>query len=91
MPIVLGTPGAAVVGGGGGLRRSNDVYWMPWTGDKTQLVGNGFQSVNGRLVFKVLGHAVGPGSHGITVGVGYLAGGVLRFGIYSILPANGGG
>ena len=46
--------------------------------------------VNGKLTFKVLDHTIGPDNHGITLGIGYRTGGVLKFGLYGILPANGG-
>ena len=80
----------AIMGGGGGLQRTNDGYWVPWNGDTAQLIDNGFQSINGKLTFKVLDQAIGPDNHGITLGIGYRTGGVLKFGVYGILPANGG-
>jgi len=80
----------AIMGGGGGLQRTKDGYWVPWNGDTAQLIDNGFHSVDGKLTFKVLDHSIDPDNHGITLGIGYRTGGVLKFGIYGILPANGG-
>ena len=80
----------AIMGGGGGLQRTSDGYWVPWNGDTAQLIDNGFPPVDGKLTFKVLDHAIGSDNHGITLGIGYRTGGVLKYGIYGILPANGG-
>jgi len=80
----------AIVGGAHSLQRTNDGYWVPWNGDIVQLIDNRFRAVDGRLTFKVLDQTIGADNQGITLGIGYRAGGALKFGIFGILPENGG-
>ncbi len=80
----------AIVGGARILQRTNDGYWVSWNGDTAQLIDNKFGAVDGRLVFKIMDQTIGADNQGITLGIGYRAGGVLKFGIYGILPQSSG-
>lgn len=74
--------------GGSALRqRTNEGYWVPWNGDPETLIDNRFEAKDGQIVFKVLDEDVSADNHGITIAIGYRAGGVLKYGLYGILPA----
>ncbi len=80
----------AIVGGARTVQRTNDGFWVPWNGDTDSLIDNQFSAANGQLTFKVLDEDIGSENQGITLGIGYRTGGVLKYGIYGILPASGG-
>lgn len=80
----------ASIGGSGLRQRTNEGYWVPWNGDPGTLVDNGFTAKDGAVEFKVLDEDVSEDNHGITIAVGYRAGGVLKYGVFGILPAHAG-
>jgi hypothetical protein len=80
----------AVVGGGRAMQRSTGGFWVPWNGDLSQLTDNHFTPTDGRIVFKALDGSLGTGMQGITIGIGYRVGGVMKYGIYGIVPAGSG-
>lgn len=76
----------AVLGGSERRQRTNEGYWVPWNGDLATLIDNRFTASGGQLVFKLLDEDIAADNHGITLAVGYRAGGVLKYGLFGLLP-----
>ncbi len=76
----------AVIGAAHRRQRTNDGYWVPWNGDPDSLIDNRFPVIDDRVVFKVLDEDIGDDNHGVTVAIGYLSGGILKYGLFGIIP-----
>ena len=79
----------AVLGGSELRQRTNNGYWIPWSGDKADLVDNRFAVDDGAVVFKVADGSIAADNQGITIVVGYRTGGVLKYGMLGIVPGGG--
>ena len=50
------------------------------------LVDSSFPIENDSVVFKVMDEDIGDDNVGVTISIGYRAGGVLKYGIFGLLP-----
>ncbi len=80
----------AILGGAERRQRTRDGYWVPWDGNLETLADNGFAASEGQLEFKLLNEDIAADNHGITLAVGYRAGGVLKYGLFGLLPQPAG-
>lgn len=78
----------ALIGMAHRRQRTNEGYWVPWNGDPDSLIDNRFPVVDDRVVFKVLDEDIGVDNHGVTVVIGYLTGGVMKYGLFGINPGE---
>ncbi|MFQ5764539.1 MAG: hypothetical protein ACE5GT_06395 [Rhodospirillales bacterium] len=76
----------ATVGSNDFRVRTNEGYWLPWTGNLESLVDNRFPITDGKVTFKVLDENIGVDNHGVTIRIGYKVGDTLKYGIFGILP-----
>ena len=76
----------AIVGGPQYLQRTNEGYWISWSGRLEDLVDSRFPIENDSVVFKVVDENIGDDNVGVTISIGYRAGGVLKYGIFGLLP-----
>ena len=76
----------ATVGSNNRRVRTNEGYWLPWTGDTADLIDNRFPAKDGKVTFKVLDEDIGGDNHGVTIRIGYKVGDTLKYGIFGILP-----
>lgn len=81
----------AVIGGGDYRQRTNNGYWVPWSGAVTDLIDNGFAAKDGKIVFKIVDGSISADNQGITFVVGYRSGDVLKFGTLGVVPKSGDG
>ena len=88
---VVSTHVWAVIGGAEYRQRTNNGYWVPWSGDLTDLVDNRFPVNDGKIVFKIVDGSIAADNQGITFVVGYRAGEVLKFGALGVVPKSGSG
>ena len=80
----------AILGGAERRQRTRDGYWVPWDGDLDSLAENGFEADGGLIEFKLLDEDFAAENHGITLAVGYRAAGVLKYGLFGLLPQPAG-
>ena len=77
----------ATVGGGPHYRqRTNEGYWIEWNGIFDDLIDNRFPVENDTVVFKLIDEDIGDDNIGVTISIGYRAGGVLKYGLFGLLP-----
>ena len=76
----------AVIGSSQLRQRTNEGYWVPWNGNRDELIDNRFPVLDDRIEFKVLDEDIGDDNHGVTVAIGYLSGGILKYGLFGIIP-----
>lgn len=76
----------AIIGGPQYRQRTNDGYWIAWNGRLEELVDNRFPIDNDTVVFKVMDEDIGIDNLGVTIAIGYRAGGVLKYGLFGLLP-----
>ncbi|NQV78943.1 MAG: hypothetical protein HQ495_00220 [Alphaproteobacteria bacterium] len=81
----------AIVGGSELRQRTNNGYWVPWTGEQADLIDNQFAIENGQVVFKLVDGSIAADNQGITFVIGYRSDGVLKYGTLGVLPKSGGG
>ncbi|MDA1059560.1 MAG: hypothetical protein O3C65_12820 [Proteobacteria bacterium] len=81
----------AIIGGSELRQRTNNGYWVPWTGDQADLIDNQFAIEGGQIVFKLVDGSIAADNQGITFVVGYRSGGVLKYGTLGVLPKSGDG
>ena len=74
--------------GGASLMRSREGVFLPWDRDTAHLADNGFEAVDGRLLFKVLNQDMTSSNFPIRVTLYYRAAGSLKFGYFDVLRAN---
>lgn len=75
----------ALTGAGKRLQRTNEGYWIPWTGRLDELVDNGFASSGDRLRFKVLKDEDMRGElFPVRVMIGYKTADSFKFGIFEL-------
>lgn len=80
----------AIVGGSKLRQRTNDGYWIEWNGQLEDLVDSRFPVDNDTVVFKVIDEDIGVDNLGVTILIGYRIDGVLKYGLYGLLPEGGG-
>lgn len=80
----------AVVGGSQLRQRTNEGYWIDWNGTIEGLIDNRFPVENDTVVFKVMDENIGVDNMGVTISIGYRAGGVLKYGLFGLLPEGSG-
>jgi len=88
---VVATHVWAVIGGSELRQRSANGYWVPWSGDTTDLIDNGFETKNGVIEFKLVDGSIAAENQGITFVIGYRAGGALKHGALGVVPKTGSG
>ncbi len=77
----------ATVGGGPHYRqRTNEGYWIEWNGRVEELIDNQFPVENDTVIFKVIDEDIGADNMGVTISIGYRAGGVLKYGLFGLIP-----
>ena len=76
----------AIVGGYSFRQRTNDGYWIEWNGQLDDLVDSRFPVDNDTVVFKVIDEDIGIDNLGVTILIGYRAGGLLKYGLFGLLP-----
>ena len=80
----------AVIGGAHLRQRTNEGYWIPWTGRVEELIDNHFPVEDDRVVFKVVDEDIGADNQGVTISIGYRIEGVLKYGYFGLLPKGSG-
>ena len=78
----------AVVGGSQLRQRTNEGYWIEWNGIFDDLIDNQFSVENDTVVFKVIDEDIGFDNMGVTISIGYRAGGVLKYGLFGLIPGG---
>ena len=76
----------ALIGGSQFRQRTNAGLWIDWNGRNEELLDNNFPIVNDRIVFKVIDEDIGEDNRGISIAMGYRLGGVLKYGLFGLLP-----
>lgn len=76
----------ATVGGSQLRQRTNEGYWIEWNGIFDDLIDNRFPVENDTVIFKVMDEDIGDDNMGVTIYIGYRAGGVLKYGLFGLLP-----
>ena len=76
----------ATVGGSEYRQRTNEGYWIKWNGRLEELIDNQFPIENDTIFFKVIDEDIGVDNMGVTISIGYRVGGVLKFGLFGLLP-----
>ena len=76
----------AIVGGYQLRQRTNDGYWIAWNGRFEELIDNHFTVENDSVVFKVMDEYIGVDNMGVTINIGYRVGGVMKHGLFGLLP-----
>lgn len=79
----------AVIGGAHLRQRTNDGFWIDWSGRPEDLVDNRFPVENGIITFKLLDEHLGSDNQGISIWVGYRANGELKRGYLGVTPGSG--
>jgi hypothetical protein len=68
------------------LQRTNEGYWVPWSGTGGALMDNRFQAVGNLLTFKVLKQDISDQSFPLTISISYRTSAGLKFGVFEVLP-----
>ena len=76
----------AMVGGSQLRQRTNEGYWIEWNCRSEELIDNQFPVENDTVIFKVIDEDIGGDNMGVTIAIGYRAGGVLKYGLFGLLP-----
>ena len=76
----------ALVGGSHFRQRTNEGYWIEWNGRNAELIDNHFPIVNDTVVFKVIDEDIGVDNRGISIAIGYRIDGLLKYGLFGLLP-----
>ena len=71
-------------------QRTNDGYWVPWDGDRDNLIDNRFPADGDRIVFKLLDEDIGVDNQGVSIVIAYKTASAFKFGVFGVIP-NGGG
>ncbi len=79
----------AVIGGAHLRQRTNDGFWIDWSGRTDDLIDNRFPVENGGVTFKLLDEHLGSDNQGISLWVGYRVGDVVKRGYLGITPGSG--
>lgn len=79
----------AVIGGAHMRQRTNDGFWIDWSGRVEDLVDNRFPVESGIVTFKLLDEDIGADNQGISIWIGYRANGDLKRGYLGITPGSG--
>lgn len=79
----------AVLGGAELRQRTNNGYWVPWSGQEADLIDNRFAVVDGTIVFKLVDGSIAKDNQGITLLIGYRTGDTLKYGRLGIVPKGG--
>lgn len=80
----------AIVGGPQYRQRTNDGYWIGWSGRLEDLVDSHFPIDNDTVVFKVMDEDIGVDNLGVMILIGYRADGLLKYGFFGLLPKGSG-
>lgn len=78
-----------IVGGAQLRQRTNDGYWIPWSGRLDELIDNRFPVIDGRIEFKVVDGTVGEDNQGLSFVIAYKVGPTLKYGVYGVTPRAG--
>jgi hypothetical protein len=79
----------ALIGGSQFRQRTHEGQWIEWNGRNEELLDNSFPVVNDRIVFKVIDEDIGEDNRGISIAIGYRLGGVMKYGLFGLLPEGG--
>lgn len=79
----------AVIGGAHLRQRTEDGFWIDWSGRPEDLIDNRFPVESGHVTFKLLDEHLGGDNQGISLWVGYRANGELKRGYLGITPGSG--
>lgn len=69
-------------------QRTNEGYWVDWSGNLDDLIDNRFPIGNGKVVFKIMDEDLGADNSGLTLNIGYKVGNVWKFGVFPVLPST---
>jgi len=79
----------ALIGGAHLRQRTNDGFWIDWSGRTEDLIDNRFPVENGIVTFKLVDEHLGGDNQGISLWVGYRVGDAIKRGFLGILPGGG--
>lgn len=79
----------ALVAGAHLRQRTNDGFWIDWSGRTEDLIDNRFPVENGTVTFKLLDEHLGSDNQGISLWVGYRVGDMVKRGYLGITPGSG--
>jgi len=79
----------AIVAGAHLRQRTNDGFWIDWSGRTEDLIDNRFPVENGGVTFKLLDEHLGPDNQGISLWVGYRVGDTVKRGYLGVTPGSG--
>ena len=68
------------------LQRTNEGYWVPWSGSVDSLLDNRFQPAGSQLLFKVLKEDLTGYMFPLTVTIAYRVPGGVKFGFFQVSP-----
>jgi hypothetical protein len=68
------------------LQRTNEGYWMPWSGGQAALADNRLQPVGNLLTFKVLKQDLSDQSFPLTITISYRTAAGVKFGMFEVMP-----
>ncbi len=80
----------AYIGGSYYRQRTNEGFWIDLHGGIEGLIDNRFPVENDTVVFKVIDEDIGVDNMGVTILIGYRTNGVLKYGLFGLLPGGSG-
>lgn len=89
--VVSSTHIWAVVAGTQMRQRTNEGYWIPWSGRTEDLIDNRLLAKDGQIEFKVFDGNLGIENQGVALVIGYRVGNTLKYGVFGVIPAATGG
>ena len=79
----------AILGAAELRQRTNNGYWIPWSGNVEDLIDNRFAVDGDTIEFKIVDGSIAADNQGITIVIGYRSGGALKYGSLGIIPKGG--
>ncbi len=67
------------------LQRTNEGYWIPWTGDQDALIDNRFRPQGDSLTFKITDEDLSPAFLPVHFFVAYRVGTSFKYGSFSLV------
>ena len=80
----------AIVGGSKLRQRTNEGYWIDLKGGVEGLIDNLFPVENDTVVFKVMDEDISVDNVGVTILIAYKTNGILKYGLFGLLPEGSG-
>ncbi len=80
----------AIVGGSKLRQRTNEGFWIDLKGGVEGLIDNLFPVENDTVVFKVMDEDIGVDNVGVTILIAYKTNGILKYGLFGLLPEGSG-